>query len=298
VRDHHKGHKRHRTADQIVIDANMNVSTEKNKPQLELRNSDGVAPTVTVNNNNNSNNNINNNLLKVPSPQLHITFQRNVVRTREPKPIIDHGKAPNDSGPPKRQLERTLSGNAYKNSNNAIFLREKQHIPSPLSGAFLEDSPRGDLRVHPIPISITNSGSVSKSVDCTPFSITPHVLSPEGGSLTESLAKLEIENDKPALSEPRAARFVFNASMKSDKSAESILEEVKRVLQEKKIFYTPSPPFCVDCLTDDIRFEIEICRVPRLSIYGLKLKRIQGDAWKYKHLVAELVQQLNLSEED
>jgi len=202
-------------------------------------------------------------------------------------------------------LERTLSGNAAYNNNNstnAIFLREreKHHVPSPLSAAFLEDSPRGEhIRLHPIPISVAPSVPVSKSVDCSPFSMTPQIRSPEGGSLTESLAKLEVatEPDRQT-SEPRAARFVFNASMKSDKSAESILEEVYRVLQEKKIFYTPSPPFCVDCLTDDIRFEIEICRVPRLSIYGLKLKRIQGDAWKYKHLVAELVEQLNLSEED
>eukprot|EP00126_Sphaerothecum_destruens_P014935 Sdes_comp8831_c0_seq1m217 len=43
-----------------------------------------------------------------------------------------------------------------------------------------------------------------------------------------------------------------------------------------------------------VRFEFEVCHIPRISLYGLHLKRIGGDIWRYKQLCDDLVGQMHL----
>ena len=38
-----------------------------------------------------------------------------------------------------------------------------------------------------------------------------------------------------------------------------------------------------------LSFELEVCRVPRLDVVGIRRKRLKGDAWIYKRVCEEVL---------
>lgn len=38
-----------------------------------------------------------------------------------------------------------------------------------------------------------------------------------------------------------------------------------------------------------LNFELEVCRVPRLNVVGIRRKRLKGDAWIYKKVCEEVL---------
>ena len=76
--------------------------------------------------------------------------------------------------------------------------------------------------------------------------------------------------------------------------------QIERVLQENNIEYQVNG-WVVSCAEPSsnpkivpIRFEIEVCRIPRLSLFGLHLKRLSGDTWPYKRLCHRIMAQMSL----
>ncbi len=44
----------------------------------------------------------------------------------------------------------------------------------------------------------------------------------------------------------------------------------------------------------DMSFEIELCKLPKQNLYGLKFKRAVGDMWTYKEMSARLIADLRI----
>lgn len=94
--------------------------------------------------------------------------------------------------------------------------------------------------------------------------------------------------------EPRSLRFTFSVSTTSTKDTQHILNELHRVLQESKIEYRQDK-FITTCVTNcGVEFEIEICKIPRLSVNGLRMKRLTGNSWEYKNIISEIVKKMDL----
>eukprot|EP00128_Syssomonas_multiformis_P001303 Colp12_sorted_trinity150504_noHs@24901 len=91
----------------------------------------------------------------------------------------------------------------------------------------------------------------------------------------------------------------FNVSTTSSKLPKEIAKEVKRVLDENHVKYERNGyVFACEELREGeskpVQFEIEVCHIPRLSLYGLHLKRISGDIWSYKKRANALIQKMKL----
>jgi hypothetical protein len=43
-----------------------------------------------------------------------------------------------------------------------------------------------------------------------------------------------------------------------------------------------------------VSFELEICRIPRMNLYGLHFKRLKGGVWSYKRICSAFLSILNL----
>lgn len=40
---------------------------------------------------------------------------------------------------------------------------------------------------------------------------------------------------------------------------------------------------------DDISFEVEICKIPRLALHGVRFKRHSGNIWEYKTICTSVL---------
>jgi hypothetical protein len=43
-----------------------------------------------------------------------------------------------------------------------------------------------------------------------------------------------------------------------------------------------------------VTFQVEVCKVPRLNLYGLHFKRMNGGVWSYKKVCGLLLSQMNI----
>eukprot|EP00128_Syssomonas_multiformis_P011563 Colp12_sorted_trinity150504_noHs@36419 len=93
---------------------------------------------------------------------------------------------------------------------------------------------------------------------------------------------------------PRSLRFTFNMQTTSTKEPHEILDEIKRVIAENGITYTQNEPFLLMCTKKEVQWEMEVCKLPRLSLNGVRYKRIAGNPVLYKNICTSIIEQMQL----
>lgn len=101
-------------------------------------------------------------------------------------------------------------------------------------------------------------------------------------------------SSKAVAAKPRSLRFTFSMANTSAKPAEDVIDEIRRVLRANNIEFTQTDPFAVECKHGDIQFEMEVCKLPRLSLHGIRHKRMSGPALGYKNICTKILNELNL----
>lgn len=99
---------------------------------------------------------------------------------------------------------------------------------------------------------------------------------------------LEPENSRG----PRTIRMAFNCVSISTLAPELFFQKVRSALELNEIEWVVDSYFFIGDWGDDLKFELEICKLPKLKSYGLRFKRLTGDMWEYKKLVAKITAQL------
>ncbi len=79
-----------------------------------------------------------------------------------------------------------------------------------------------------------------------------------------------------------------------------MMEEICRVLEYNSISYEKKERFLVLCRHGEgegshlVQWEIEICKLPRLSVNGIRYKRISGNSMAYKQIASKVTNELRL----
>ncbi|KAJ3272986.1 Map microtubule affinity-regulating kinase [Terramyces sp. JEL0728] len=91
--------------------------------------------------------------------------------------------------------------------------------------------------------------------------------------------------------EVRTIRFAFNCVCSSVKSPKSLFEILTEILDKNDIIWFHDKYIC-DCEWGDIKFEVEVCKLPRMESYGFRFKRNSGDIWEFKKISSKISQEL------
>eukprot|EP01134_Creolimax_fragrantissima_P004284 CFRG4284T1 len=87
---------------------------------------------------------------------------------------------------------------------------------------------------------------------------------------------------------PRTLRFTFNMKSTSAKSADLMVADLETLLMNMFIEYEKPEPYLLICTHSTCQWEMEICKLPRLSLNGVRFKRISGNPVNYKAIVSSV----------
>ena len=99
---------------------------------------------------------------------------------------------------------------------------------------------------------------------------------------------------------PRSLRFTWNMRTTSSMDAHDVITEIKRVFDVQRVDYDTRDKFLLLCSLGEeaqetfLQWEMEVCKLPRLSVNGVRFKRLVGNSMGYKNIVANITSELRL----
>lgn len=99
---------------------------------------------------------------------------------------------------------------------------------------------------------------------------------------------------------PRSLRFTWNMKTTSAMDPNDMMTEIKRVLDLLSIDYELRERFLILCSHGEgeggnlIQWEMEVCKLPRLSLNGVRFKRISGNTMAFKQVASRIAEELRL----
>ncbi|KAI8916365.1 kinase-like domain-containing protein [Gorgonomyces haynaldii] len=104
---------------------------------------------------------------------------------------------------------------------------------------------------------------------------------------------MNLDQAKKKLQSEETARFTMSLSTTTQKDPELVLQDLVQVLKDSEIEFKQNG-MLLQCKVGQCEFELEICKVAQLSVYGIRFRRMSGDSWEYKDALSALLAQLAL----
>ncbi|XP_068689496.1 MAP/microtubule affinity-regulating kinase 3-like isoform X2 [Montipora foliosa] len=131
--------------------------------------------------------------------------------------------------------------------------------------------------------------------------------SPRRKSLRGTFARLSLRkrrrrsmNDTSLGDKPRSLRFTWSMKTTSSMDPQEMMEEIKKVLESNDCDYEQRENFLLFCChgnpseANHVQWEMEVCKLPRLSLNGVRFKRIAGTSINFKNIASRVANELKL----
>ncbi|XP_037805207.1 maternal embryonic leucine zipper kinase-like [Penaeus monodon] len=200
-------------------------------------------------------------------PSVGDDDKENFAQPRVPTPGHKSRKKATPSTPLPGKLSPSRSVDSGLNEF-ATPLKARYLAPNDEWGRTPDRTPRSSRKVF---------GSIEKSLDKMRNMLTPRrrINSDQGPATVES-------------------KNLYNVSTTASKNPDQVLNDLRRALLNKGILCNQKGYTLRGKVRDDVggaklSFELEVCRVPRLDVVGIRRKRLKGDAWIYKRVCEEVL---------
>ncbi|KAM4013289.1 MAP/microtubule affinity-regulating kinase 3 isoform 12-T12 [Anomaloglossus baeobatrachus] len=147
--------------------------------------------------------------------------------------------------------------------------------------------------------------SPSLSHEATPLSQTrsrgsTNLFSKLTSKLTRSRNVSGDQKDENKESKPRSLRFTWSMKTTSSMDPNDMMREIRKVLDANNCDYEQRERFLLFCVHGDghaenlVQWEMEVCKLPRLSLNGVRFKRISGTSIAFKNIASKIANELKL----
>ncbi|XP_006160105.1 MAP/microtubule affinity-regulating kinase 3 isoform X3 [Tupaia chinensis] len=147
--------------------------------------------------------------------------------------------------------------------------------------------------------------SPSLSHEATPLSQTrsrgsTNLFSKLTSKLTRSRNVSAEQKDENKEAKPRSLRFTWSMKTTSSMDPSDMMREIRKVLDANNCDYEQRERFLLFCVHGDghaeslVQWEMEVCKLPRLSLNGVRFKRISGTSIAFKNIASKIANELKL----
>ncbi|ELK24402.1 Serine/threonine-protein kinase MARK2 [Myotis davidii] len=228
---------------------------------------------------------------EVPRPRQVTAPQRVPVASPSAHNISSSGGAPD-----RTNFPRGVSSRSTFHAGQLRQVRDQQNLPYGVTPASPSGNSQGRRGASGSIFSKFTSKFVRRNLN-EPESkdrvetLRPHVVG-GGGS--------DKEKEESREAKPRSLRFTWSMKTTSSMEPNEMMREIRKVLDANSCQNELHEKYMLLCMhgtpghEDFVQWEMEVCKLPRLSLNGVRFKRISGTSMAFKNIASKIANELKL----